>query len=77
MSFIRFSNRIMNPAWIQSIECMPNAYKIIMSNPHTDGWMLFSSGSIHSTNKPLWIDKDKHPSDYQLMTTWIQKNSTA
>ena len=76
MSFIRFSNRIINPAWIQSIEIVPNAYKIIMSDPHTDGFILFSSGSISSTNKPVWIQKDKHPDDFQIVTKWIEKNSS-
>jgi hypothetical protein len=77
MSFIRFSNRIVNPAWIQSIEITPAAYKILMSEPHMSGYILFSFGLVDSVNKPLWIDKEKEPADYQLMTTWIQKNSSA
>ena len=76
MSFIRFSNRIINPAWIQSIEIMPDAYKIIMSNPHTDGFILFSSGSINTTNKPVWIEKDKQPHDFQVMTKWMEKHTS-
>jgi len=75
MSFIRFTNRVMNPAWIQSIEIMPSAYKIIMSNPHTDGFILFSSGSIHTTNMPIWITKEKEPADYEKMTKWMEKNA--
>lgn len=77
MSFIRFSNRIINPAWIQSIEITPTAYKILMSEPSMSGFMIFSSGLVNSVNKPFWIDKEKEPADYQLMTSWIQKNSSA
>ena len=76
MSFIRFTKYIINPAWIQSIEIMPDAYKIIMSNPHTDGFILFSSGSISTTNKPVWIEKDKQPDDFQVMTKWMEKHSS-
>ena len=76
MSFIRFSTHIINPAWIQSIEIMPTAYKIIMSNPHIDGYIIFSSGSIRSTNEPVWIEKDKQPHDFQVMTKWMEKHSS-
>jgi hypothetical protein len=76
MSFIRFSTHIINPAWIQSIEIMPTAYKIIMSNPHIDGYIIFSSGSIRSTNEPVWIEKDKQPHDFQVMTNWMEKHSS-
>ena len=76
MSFIRFSTHIINPAWIQSIEIMPTAYKIIMSNPHIDGYIIFSSGSIRSTNEPVWIEKDKQPHDFQILTKWMEKHSS-
>lgn len=76
MSFIRFSTHIINPAWIQSIEIMPSAYKIIMSNPHIDGYIIFSSGSIRSTNEPVWIEKDKQPHDFQILTNWMEKHAS-
>ena len=75
MSFIRFTNCVMNPAWIQSIEIMPTAYKIIMSNPNTSGFILFSSGFISSINKPIWITKEKDPADYEKLTKWMNQNS--
>ena len=40
MSFIRFTTHVINPAWIQSIEITPTAYKILMSQPHMSGWIL-------------------------------------
>lgn len=77
MSFIRFGTRIINPAWIQSIEITSNAYKIVMSQQQVSGFILFSTGIVDSKNMPFWIDKEKHPTDYQIMTTWIDKNSSA
>lgn len=76
MSFIRFSNYVINPAWIQSIEILPNRYKIFMNRQETSGWMFFSSGSMGSSNTPLWIVKENSPDDYELMSKWISNHST-
>lgn len=76
MSFIRFSNYVIHPAWIQTIEIVPTGYKIMMSRQHMSGFMLFGAGSTDSINKPLWISKEKEPTDYEKMTKWIEKNSS-
>jgi len=76
MSFIRFSNYIIHPAWIQTIEIVPTGYKIMMSHQHMSGFMLFGAGSTDSINKPIWISKEKEPTDYEKMTKWIEKNSS-
>jgi hypothetical protein len=76
MSFIRFSNCVINPAWIQTIEIMPNRYKIVMSEPTMSGWLLAGSGFAGSINKPLWISKEKEPTDYEKMTKWMEKHSS-
>jgi hypothetical protein len=76
MSFIRFSNYIIHPAWIQTIEIVPTGYKIMMSHQHMSGWLLAGSGFASSINKPLWISKEKEPVDYEKMTKWIEKNSS-
>lgn len=76
MSFIRFSNYIIHPAWIQTIEIVPTGYKIMMSQQRMSGFMLFGAGSTDSINKPLWISKEKDPTDYEKMTKWIEKNSS-
>jgi hypothetical protein len=76
MSFIRFSNYVINPAWIQSIEILPSSYKIRMSDTKTSGWLFFSAGLVDSYNKPLLIYKDKEPDDYELMSKWISNHST-
>ena len=75
MSFIRFSNYVINPAWIQSIEILPSSYKIRMSDTKTSGWLFFSAGLVDSYNQPLYIHKDKEPGDYELMSKWINKYS--
>lgn len=74
MSFIRFTNCVINPAWIQSIEIMPTSYKILMSRPVTDGYFIWGFGNIHTVNMPLWINKEKEPGDYEKMTKWMEKN---
>ena len=76
MSFIRFSNYVIHPAWIQTIEIVPTGYKIMMSHHRMSGFMLFGAGSTDSINKPLWISKEKEPIDYEKMTKWIEKNSS-
>ena len=76
MSFIRFSNCIINPAWIQMIETVPTGYKILMSEPTMSGWLLAGSGFANSINTPLLISKEKEPTDYEKMTKWIEKNSS-
>ena len=77
MSFIRFSNYVINPAWIQSIEILPNRYKIFMNRQETGGWMVFSSGFMNSSNQPLLLVKEKEPGDYELMSKWISDHSTS
>ena len=76
MLFIRFSNYVIHPAWIQTIEIVPTGYKIMMSQQRMSGFMLFGAGSNDSINKPLWISKEKEPTDYEKMTKWIEKNSS-
>jgi hypothetical protein len=76
MSFIRFSNCVINPAWIQFIETVPTGYKIMMSRQSMSGFVLFSSGFADSINKPLWINKEKEPTDYEKMTKWMEKHSS-
>lgn len=76
MSFIRFTKFVINPAWIQSIETMPSGYKIMMSQPVMSGFMLFSTGFADSMNKPIWINKEKEPTDYEKMTKWMENHSS-
>lgn len=76
MSFIRFSNMVINPAWIQAIEIMPNNYKIVMSRQSMRGWIIGGSGWTGSENKSVWINKETEPKDYEIMTKWMDKNSS-
>jgi hypothetical protein len=76
MSFIRFTKFVINPVWIQSVEMMPTSYKIIMSQPVTDGYFIWAFGNINTINMPLWINKEKEPDDYEKMTKWMEKNAS-
>jgi hypothetical protein len=75
MSFLRFSTHILNTAWIQSIEIMPQAYKIVLSQPHMSGWFLAGSGRVES-DKPLWITEGNSPADFAKLTKWIEQNTS-
>lgn len=75
MSFIRFTKFVINPAWIQSVEIMPTSYKILMSQPVTDVYFIWGFGHIDTVNKPICINKEKEPADYERMTKWMEKNA--
>ncbi|NDD92953.1 hypothetical protein EBZ37_12825 [bacterium] len=74
MSFIRLASHALNPAWIQSIEIRPQAYKIVLGQSNVSGWFLAGSGSFNST-EPLWITQGHSPTDYETLTRWIDKNT--
>ena len=72
--FIKFSSLILNIAKISHIEIQPNKYLIHVVDNKLDGFFLFSSGYITSNkDKPMEICKETYPTDYHILTKWIDK----
>jgi hypothetical protein len=59
--------------FIQSVDIMPQAYKITLSQPVT-GWFLAGSGHLEAA-KPLWITQSESPVDFERLTKWINQNA--
>ena len=72
MSFIRFSNQLINVAWIRQIVINPNKYVIHCNTPSYTGFMLAGSGLISSDQSVIIIDKEKDANDYEVMTKWMK-----
>ena len=71
MSFIRLSNRWINPQWIRQIIIHPSKYCIYCENPTPTGFILAGSGFIQSDNNFIEIRKDNQ-ADYDVMEKWMK-----
>ena len=71
--FIKFQSMVINTIRITKIDMDCNKYCIHLTNNNINGFFLFSSGSIASRDEKIDISKDKDPSDYKVLTDWINK----
>jgi hypothetical protein len=74
MKFIRLSSILINPAMIRSISFTDTTYTLNFMTERVNGMILFGSGTIESNQLHIVIDKNKQPSDYRTMESWISKN---
>lgn len=72
--FLRLSNRIINTSHIEEIKINPDKYTIYLNNNGFSGFILFSSGFVHSTYNEIDVCKKNNLSDYTILTSWINKN---
>ena len=76
--FMKLTNMIINPNCIHSIIKMPNKYLIqVMSNKLYGTTFTFAGtgfGSISSNNSEIEICETKHPSDYKMVSDWIDNH---
>lgn len=71
--FLKLTNKIINTSQIITIAIHPNTYHMYMSNSKITGFFLFSSGSLDTDHNIIEIRKNDHPTDYHLVTEWINK----
>ena len=75
--FIKFTNLLLNPKYIQSIYVKPNLYHIhVMSNKFEGSYFsIFGSGNgtISSHHYEITICGTKHSIDYKILSDWIDK----
>lgn len=75
--FIKFTNLLLNPKYIQSIFVKPNEYRVrVMSNNFEGSYFsIFGSGNgtISSHHYEITICKTKQSIDYKILSDWIDK----
>ena len=74
MRFIKLSTLIINTQQISHIYIEPNKYKIyMMSSKLLNGTFLFGGGGINTDEKYFEVCKEKHRSDYHIVSEWIRQ----
>lgn len=75
--FIKLTNMLLNPNYINKILITPNKYNIYISNKEIDGyvWLLTGTGlgSIKTCDDKIEICKTKDPIDYKILSEWMDK----
>ena len=71
--FLRLSNVIINVHKISKIQINTNQYYVYLQNYSSNGSLFFSLGSFSGSNDMLFIEKEKNPTDYEIITRWIEK----
>lgn len=73
--FIKLTNLIININYIQSIVIKPNKYCINLASCKFDGsnWSVtgFGMGTVSSYNSEIEVCETKHPSNYKIVSDWI------
>lgn len=76
--FLKFTNFILNTNDIHKIVIKPNKYYIHIMTKKMDGfnWGIggFGLGNISSYNDEIEICETKYPTDYKILSDWIDKN---
>jgi len=71
--FIKFSNRIVNTAFIKhvSIEKNPDKFILHLGTSNHQGIVLLGSGGITHQPEQIWASKKEHPESYATIEKWI------
>ena len=72
--FIKFSNRIVNTAFIRYLDIDKPAEKFtihISSSPQSGNFIL-GSGHFCEYSSSIWASKAEHPESYATIEKWIQ-----
>jgi hypothetical protein len=71
--FLKFSNRIVNTAFIRSVEIDKNVpkYTLNLGNAHTAGTIILGSGGFNSQESQVYALKTEHPESYAIIEKWI------
>lgn len=71
--FLKFSNRIVNTAFIRSVDIDKNVpkYTLHLGNMHTTGTFIFGSGGFNSQESQVYATKTEHPESYATIEKWV------
>ena len=70
--FIYLTTRVINKLHIIEIIKHQKKYDIHMSNNSINGFMLFSSGNLRTSNNIIEICEEKNKQDYDTITDLIK-----
>ena len=71
--FINLTSRVINKLHIIEIIKHPNKYEIHMSNNSIDGFLLFSSGGLNTTNNIIEVCNTNDKQDYETITELLKQ----
>lgn len=71
--FIKLSNIVLNVAHINKIDIGKNKYYINLLNNSPSGFYIFMFGVISSEYSNYIVCANKNPSDYKVVTEWLNK----
>lgn len=73
-NFIKLTSMVINKSHITKIRVYPSTYYITMTTSnHVNGFMLFSSGSVSSSEDMIKICETENKKDYDIITDFIKE----
>jgi len=72
-NFINLTSRVINKLHIIEIIKKPNKYEIHMSNNSINGFLLVSSGALHTNHNIIEICDKKDKEDYETITNLFKQ----
>lgn len=69
--FLKFSNRLVNTAFIKRVDIEPDKYTLVLSGCHNTGIAIVGSGFTRSHEDIVWASKIDHPDSYKVVDDWI------
>ncbi len=69
--FLKFSNRLVNTAFIKRVDIEPDKYTLVLAGNHHAGIAMLGSGVIKSHEDIVWASKLEHPESYKIIDDWI------
>jgi hypothetical protein len=70
--FINLTSRVINTSHIVEIIKKPNNYELHMTNNIIGGFLIFSSGALHTEQNIIKICGTKDIQDYETITNFIK-----
>lgn len=71
--FIKLSSTIINVNKIVQINIYPKSFYIHLDNNSIRGILLFSFGSVSTTENFITIFEEREPKDYEIMRRFIEQ----
>ena len=69
--FLKLTSTIINVSQIQTIQLLPNKYRIhLVSNKHSGFW-VYGTGFVSHNKQKYEICEKKHPHDYKIVSKWL------
>jgi hypothetical protein len=69
--FLKFSNRLVNTAFIKRVDIEPDKYTLFLANSYHTGIIMFGTGLMRPQDDIVWASKIDHPESYKIIDDWI------